>query len=971
MKRFMVIFSLLFILATVYAFPFSIDYSYVNTDSELEYLNLQYGNFYDNVSLKIRLSAQDIPNGYTYVPVIVSPKVYGITSSGLNYLYSVPSSTYYLSGANEYYYPNLFYLTPEYNGYVIKVYARSGTSYSTYSSAYVYPLGYSPSYFYPVDDDASQDDTQEETAGCSSFFLSGQRDIYLDEDDQRNYNLYIENDSSQELTVLSVTTSDPSELDISDIDYPEFVSGNYVGTVILRLESDTVSDDEDSSFEIYVRARYGSGQECLKTYTVNYHINDEDNENSGSCSDISIEDTKFSLDEGSFAIKTIRIVNESEDYDYEIDDITIDDDSDISSSIRDEPSIVHEDSSQDIIVEFETETVSYTTVRYLDLEIEGYLVRPGRDDKRCTKRADLVVTILNQSSEGYGSTSQSQTCKDIVIYTTNILQAEDTIENYSQGNGFFIANNSNQQFTITGLALNDNTSKANVINLSYEPNLYPKGTTPLSFDLETNQVFATDSVKGTITLTGRFADGKSCLASDIGTKQFDITVLDTTDTLCNNVGVYNTIVQSGSSNQVSLFNNTEKKFYVTNVLFQNRYGVSAQVATSQLAVNPVSQATLSVGITGMGSVEMLISGRFEDGKSCAYSSTRSGFLTTDTEPANLSGDTCSFDLSVPSTLQLNNATETFTISFLNSTPKAGKILISGNGLAIEPSIIYLDGFDNFNKVITISNFNNPLFIYYDVALNGCPSRRIITNLSSGVTDIQRLSLVSYPTLISPISGTTAILVTVANNYSSSKTVRLRLSGFPSDFSSPDKTVDIPQQSRKNISLSLTIPSNAEKRAYNGYIELYSGATLISSSPLTIDLTPKQEPVIVSVSVESKEKVYYIKLTLKNNTPFTQYTTIDFGLDDSFVIEGDREINILPSEELVKEYRVVSQGIVKEDKITDITLKDKDSLQVLAREKLTLKASPSAITGFFSLGNIGLIILGLIIVIVLVFIFKKK
>src|SRR5574344_1916812 len=116
MKKLIILLSFVIMMATVYAVPFSIDYSYVNTDSGIEYLNIQYGNYYDNVNLKLRLRAQDLPVGYSYVPVLVSPKVYAITDSGnLSYLYSVPSSTYYLSGATEYYYPNLFYLTPSYN----------------------------------------------------------------------------------------------------------------------------------------------------------------------------------------------------------------------------------------------------------------------------------------------------------------------------------------------------------------------------------------------------------------------------------------------------------------------------------------------------------------------------------------------------------------------------------------------------------------------------------------------------------------------------------------------------------------------------------------------------------------------------------------------------------------------------------------------------------------------------------------
>jgi len=226
-------------------------------------------------------------------------------------------------------------------------------------------------------------------------------------------------------------------------------------------------------------------------------------------------------------------------------------------------------------------------------------------------------------------------------------------------------------------------------------------------------------------------------------------------------------------------------------------------------------------------------------------------------------------------------------------------------------------------------------------------------------------------LISPISGTTAILVTVTNNYSSSKIVRLRLSGFPSDFSSPDKTVDIPQQSRKDISLSLTIPSNAEKRAYNGYIELYSGNSLIKKYPITIDLSPKVDPITTSTTVENQDKVYYLKINLKNNSSITQSIILDFGLDDSYVIEGDKEINILPEEEIIKQYKIVPLAILKENKTLDLKIKDKATEEIFAKEEVILKSNSSAITGFLTLGNIGLIVLGLIVLVALVIIFKRK
>jgi len=147
--------------------------------------------------------------------------------------------------------------------------------------------------------------------------------------------------------------------------------------------------------------------------------------------------------------------------------------------------------------------------------------------------------------------------------------------------------------------------------------------------------------------------------------------------------------------------------------------------------------------------------------------------------------------------------------------------------------------------------------------------------------------------------------------------------------------------------------------------------LISKYPLTIDLKAKVDPLTVSTIIENKEKIYYLKLNLKNNSSIIQETIIDFGLDESFVIEGDKEINILPNEELVKQYKIVSSSLLKEDKIVEIKIKDKVTEEILGKEKIILNKNYSTITGFLTLGNMGLVVLGLIVLITIIIIFKRK
>ncbi len=957
----------------VFAAPFAINYFYANTDSQPEYLNIQYGHFQDNVSLKLRLQAT---NGYTNVPVIVSLKVYGILDNGqLAYLYSVPSTTNYAySSAYDYVYPNVFYINPNYYGYMVKIYAESfGVVYSTYSQAYVYPVNTAP-YYYFIDDtnDSETNDSQDNTTDCSDFFLSGMRDIYLDEGESKTYNLYVENETNDPLSILDVDTTNPSNLDIDDIDYPSTVPSNSVRTIRVYVEADSVSDDYDSSFDITVSAKYANTQVCTKTYTVEYHIDEKDSDNDASCSDLVIRNTSFTIPSNYSLRKTITLENNSDDYDFEIDDIIIDDRSGITARIVNEPDEISADDSESLEIEFETDDFDYTTIKYLPLEITGNFTRSGHDDKECTRKVNLAVTIENNGYY-YPDSIATTSCKNILIYAKNINQEEETTKSYSREDGFFILNNSNSTFTITNLSINDNTNYASISNLSFPQTLTSRATGSINFTLSTNNVSSTQNPRGTISVSGRFTDGKTCSYSNIDTKYFDLTISEPTNKSCSAIKVDSKTVAFGN-NQVSIYNSSNKKFYVNDVLFQNKYGLSANASNKQLTIPANNNSQMIIGITGTGSLEMLVSGRFEDGKQCTFVDTVSGILTTRANQGTLLPTDCDFQVIAPTAIEINNSQETISATFKNNTSKNGRIEITGSGLITDPSIIFLSGFDNFTKNITLSNFNNPSAVYYTVMLNNCPSTRTFTNIVSNISVSERISLVSYPTLISPVTNNVAIITSINNSFTRNKDVTIKLSGFPSDFMTSPKSTTLSAHETKNISLEINIPENAKKIEYKGHIELYSNNKLLNKYPITINLSPETQAITINSKAEkvlTQDRTYKLTLTLKNNTKILQNTIVDFGLSETYVIDGDKELNILPGEEITKIYKIVSPTLLKEDTTLNIKIKDKTTGQEITNQKLTLQSGVSPLSAFFTLANTGLVILGIIIIIALILIFKKK
>lgn len=966
------VFLITIFMQALFASPFSISYTYVNTDSQTEYLNIQYGNFYDNVNLRLRLQATD---GYTSIPVIVSPKVYGISDDGqLTYLYSIPTQTYYAySTPYDYTFSNIFYLNPNYQGYAVKVYAQSvGYVYNTYSYAYVYPVNTAP-YYYFVDDSSShdQDNTYTHITDCSDFFLSGSHDIYLDEDEEKTYNLYIENEANDDLEILDVETSNPSKLDIDDIDYPDEVPDLSVRTARVYLEADSVNDDYDSDFDITVTAKYPNTSVCTKTYNVEYHIDDKDNDNDSSCSDLVIKNTSFTINDDSTSTRTITLENNSDDYDFEIDDITIDDRSGLSATIEDEPDEVQSEDTESVIIELEADDFDSTITKYLPLEVTGKFVRDNHDDKECTKKVNLTVRIEDDGDNSYNDDYDNTSCNNIQLYTMNISQAENTTRRYTRDDGFYVVNNSNETFTITNVSVNDNSNYASTSNTTYTQTITPRANGSINFDLITSNVNTTQTSRGTLLVSGRFSSGKTCSSSQIGTKYFDISVYEPSENSCSGIEVSSTSVSSGN-NQVSIHNRTNKKFYVNDVLFQNKQGLNANVNNSQITIPANSNSSMTVGISGTGSLEMLVSGKFEDGRQCGFTETKSGLLSLGTQ-ANLSS-ACNFQIIAPTAIDIKNSQETINLVFRNNTSKNGRIEITGNGLLATPGIIFLSGFDNFTQNINLSNFNNPTSIYYTVLLNDCPSSRTFTNVVNSISDSDRITLVSYPTMISPVSSYADIAISINNRFTTSKTVTAKLSGFPNTFVTQPKTITLSSHETKETSLVLSIPDSASKIEYNGYIELYLENKLVNKYPLTINLSPATQAISITSKSEKsivQDRVYNVTLTLKNNTSQIQEATLDFGLPETYVIEGDKDLIILPNEEITKHYKIVAPTLLKEETTTNIKIIDKATGKELSSQTLSLKSGASPISGFFTLANTSFIILGIVIIVVLVIIFRKK
>jgi len=977
--------AMLFIIGNINAYYVDVDYAHVRSDSYIQYLNVQYANYYDNVDFSYQLT------GYGFTgnqQIYVSPVIYGIVPGGyMTQVMAVPTSPVYLYSANpyNYVYNNLFYFDADYLGYKIELNISdvSGNPLAN-DIAYVYSSGTTPG----NTGNGNGNSNPNQTITCDDFYLSGQEDIYLQEDDSYNYYLYMINTVDKELTITSVTTTNPTNLDIDNIDYPYTIGSYGTRSANIDMTADTIDSDYSGSFDVTVNARYDN-LTCTKQYTVYYHIEDGENSSNADCSDIYFKNINLTMNEDDTETKEITIENHSNDYDYVIEKTSVKDSDHISADVTYDPSSVKSDSSGKIRLRLDTDEVSNYITEEIKLTVDGCMKRSGREDKHCKKVVDLSVRINNTSN------NSSSECSQIQIFTSNISQKENTTEDYTTANGFYVLNRSGSKFNISDISISDNSSFSDVVKNTMSYVVNPSSQTSINFNLKTLPVTTTISSKARISLVGRFNNGISCSYSDIKS-DFTINNLDSSD-MCSNIIVQGQKVVAGTNN-ITIKNNTNKEFGLNNVLVLNKNGLNVNVIDKTATIKPNSIKYVRVGVTGEGSADLYVAGKFVDGDSCDYTRTTEGTITT-RDNINFQASNCDFEINYPATQNISNARESIYLAFNNKSLNGGTIDISTYGAVVDTPVIYLEGYDDFTRTLALTNFNNPTYVAYTVKLNGCEDKTYITKLNPSVSPDMKIMLTSYPAVITPEKTRTLTNVSVLNTYNTEKNIVIKLAGLPDTWKiyESDSLINVDlvdNQTRstdryligsnqtKTIYFGIVIPEDAIKTKYNGYFELYESNTLLSKSQVTVDLTPILSDVQIIgnslMMINDFENAYNLKITLKNNSSVAKDLEIVFKVDENTVIDGNKLFTINGDESKTIEYKIVTKNKLEDNDSIAFDVIDQQSQKLIESDLATYSADDNkrkGLTAFFTFttvsGTIGLMVLIILIIAIAGYLIRRS
>ena len=325
--------------------------------------------------------------------------------------------------------------------------------------------------------------------------------------------------------------------------------------------------------------------------------------------------------------------------------------------------------------------------------------------------------------------------------------------------------------------------------------------------------------------------------------------------------------------------------------------------------------------------------------------------------------------------------------------------MSAYGAVVDPSIIYLDGYDDFTRALTLSNFNNPTYVIYNVRLNGCQEKIYTTKLTSSVSQDKKIMITSSPSVITPTKNRTLTNVSILNTYNTEKNITLKLAGLPDTWkiyendsimnidlvNSQTRSKDrytIGSNQTKTIYFGIVIPENEIKTKYNAYFELYESNVLVSKTQVTIDLTPVLSDVeIISKSlimINDFENAYNLKITLKNNSSFSKDLEILFKVDENTVIDGEKLFTMYADSNKTIEYKIVTKTKLKDgDNSIAFDIIDKQSGKLIESDSATYSAIDNkrkGLTAFFTFstvsGTVGLIVLIIIILLIIGYFIRR-
>ncbi len=962
MKRFFTLISILiFILTTVNAAILVDTSHYYDVEVGSVQLRSDYDYYWDNTIDARDNDAIDVKaeiyldyynyygDSYYYDWVEVYAEIEGY-DNGWEFVRETPSRNVSLNYANykTVYWYDAFFVDDRYSEYRVTVRAVNGNYYDYPSEerAYVYVNG-------------SNADSY-----CSDIDIFS-NSVAINENETEYTTFNVKNNSDERFYIRGATVSESENFfGASVYDYDSSIAAGDTGQVKIKVVSSEVNKDETGTATLKIRGDFARGKTCyFDDIEKNFNVKVSNDSSQNSCGDIRISASNERMEENNNETFTYTVRNYGDtDFSARAD---VSDNSDYFDAREEHSSTVFigAGDSKTFEYEVESESVSSDKSGTIYIRISGNYI--GGDSCSYSEIGEKRITLTIEDDYWNGNGD----CSDLYLQTKSLYLNESDSERIS----FTLENNSNQRFYIEDIDFDESSSELEFRNENYPSSISAGNDAIVSFDARTQNVSATKNLTAYFKVQGRFENGENCSFSNTR-KSFNVRINNSgsgSDSFsdCDDIDVITQTVRIDAGKtenfDFTIENDSARKFYINNIsVYDNDSKIDSSSYSSPSVVYANNDATLKVRIKardkGTATAYIEIRGQYDNGEECSASEIGRESFSVIVGSGTTTDSCADFSLDAPSIKSILGEEE-IVLNINNPLNKTGTIRISGTNLSVSPHTIDILKNTEFTERIKVELLEGKeSYLVYNINMEGC-------NLTSKTTKItstkESFEIMDYPSR-KTIGLNDSVSFTVKNNSFSSKEFKTKIEGLPSNWKINEKSITIPADSERTITLEITAENTG---TYNAIISVESAGRRLEKE-ITLTIEEKE----IKVSAETIQRILNeveLKVTIKNNSneEITGNTIIE--IPENWTMEGNTSFSVDAEKEKIISFSLKTDGKDKEQELSvEIELDD--------GRKIVTTAEPQKETGIstalVSLGqNIGLAVGLLVIIIIVVILLVKR
>ncbi len=219
------------------------------------------------------------------------------------------------------------------------------------------------------------DDDDNDEPGCSDIEIDID-DLHIDEDDSEEFTFYVKNNSDETFYIDSSYPKfdeDSRDFRITLTDDERTLSRGERGKFKMRINSDSVSENETEKVKVYLKGEFSGGNDCSNIYEYfDVTVRDEDDYDDPECGDVDIQVYDITVDEDETEYQKFYIKNNS-DSTFHVESIYPSESSSYFSITKtSSPSQVYSGDKESFELKIKSNTVSSSKTGEVKVTLKGY-----------------------------------------------------------------------------------------------------------------------------------------------------------------------------------------------------------------------------------------------------------------------------------------------------------------------------------------------------------------------------------------------------------------------------------------------------------------------------------------------------------------------------------------------------------------------------------------------------------------------